>query len=277
MAESTGAGGHVDGFLQTARRDKWWIEPALTAAGLGGFGLYITYCALNGAHYHVGPYLEPLFSPLLFVKEGVEGAAPVEHAWFGAWPQWWPSWLPASPAMLVVPLPTLFRGTCYYYRKAYYRSFFGLPPGCAVGPMQYGQYKGEAGLLVFQNLHRYALYLAIALVPILFWEAFKSFQYNGEWGVGLGSLLLLLNPIFLAGYTFGCHSWRHLVGGKLNCFSCDAQSEMRGKAWSGVSWLNMHHMKFAWVSLLWFWMTDLYIRLCSMGVIQDPNTWSGDF
>jgi hypothetical protein len=32
-------------------------------------------------------------------------------------------------------------------------------------------------------------------------------------------------------------------------------------------------MLWAWVSMIWIGLTDVYIRLVSMGVIQDLNTW----
>jgi hypothetical protein len=32
-------------------------------------------------------------------------------------------------------------------------------------------------------------------------------------------------------------------------------------------------MQFAWASLLWVMFSDLYVRLVSMGVIHDLNTW----
>jgi hypothetical protein len=40
-----------------------------------------------------------------------------------------------------------------------------------------------------------------------------------------------------------------------------------------VSWFNARHMQFAWASLVWVMVTDLYIRLVSMGKITDLNTW----
>jgi hypothetical protein len=36
-----------------------------------------------------------------------------------------------------------------------------------------------------------------------------------------------------------------------------------------VSWLNERHPLFAWLSLIWVGLTDLYIRLVSMGIIRD--------
>ena len=41
-------------------------------------------------------------------------------------------WGGISPAILVLVVPLGFRFTCYYYRKAYYRSIWQSPPACAV-------------------------------------------------------------------------------------------------------------------------------------------------
>ena len=273
MAEAVRAGGHVVGYATTARTDRWWLAPLLTVCGLGGFVVYATWAALQGSHYYFDPYLSPFYSPVLFVDPSAPGAAPLEHAWFGSWPAWWPSFLPASPALLILIFPGAFRATCYYYRKAYYRSFFGTPPGCSVGPLPLGRYRGETGLLIIQNLHRYALYFAIAFIFILYYDAFLAFFRHGQLGIGAGSVILLINPTLLAGYTFGCHSWRHLVGGSLDCFSCDRAGALRHGAWRGSSALNAHHMAWAWVSLFWVAFSDVYVRLVSMGVLHDPSTW----
>jgi hypothetical protein len=32
-------------------------------------------------------------------------------------------------------------------------------------------------------------------------------------------------------------------------------------------------MQFAWLSLVWVMVTDLYVRLLSMGYLRDFNTW----
>lgn len=268
-------GGHPTGFGATSRTDNWWVGPAATVAGLGLALGYLTIFAFAGKYYMAGPYLSPLYSPLMFAKEGVPGGAAASDALFGAWPGWWPSFLPASPAALTFGMPAVFRATCYYYRKAYYRAFFGMPPGCAVGPVPL-DYRGESGLLIVQNLHRYTLYLAILLLPVLFWEAFKSMYWHGHgFGIGLGTVLLFINATLLSSYTLGCHAWRHLVGGRLNCFSCDGGAETSHKVWSRVSWLNASHMQFAWASLGFFVFTELYIRLMSMGIVPDINTWQG--
>ncbi len=269
MATAT-TGGHVDGFGATQRTDNWWLGPSLTFAGLSGWLLYYTWAAFQNAHYAAGPYISPFY--LFYGHPHDVATADVTNGLYGMWPAWWPAII--SPALIVGVLPGAFRITCYYYRKAYYRSFFGLPPGCAVGPTQ-TNYNGERGLLIFQNLHRYTLYLAIGLLPFLYYEAIVGLFHDGTPGIGVGTIVLFVNAILLSCYTLGCHAWRHLVGGKLNCFSCDGVSTARHGAWSLTTWLNERHMKFAWASLYWILFSDLYIRLVSMGVIPDLNTWQG--
>lgn len=266
-------GGHLEGFGATHRTDDWKTGPALTFAGLSFFGIYIFLAGWQAAYYAAGPYVSPAYAPTLFVDPTAPGAA--HHALIAmSWPTWWPSFIPKSPNFMIVLAPVAFRSTCYYYRKAYYRAFFGTPPGCAVGPVPH-DYGGETRLFLFQNLHRYALYVALLLIPFLFLDAFKSLWWNGSPGIGIGSIFLWGNALLLSGYTFGCHAWRHLVGGRLNCFSCDSAAESQYKAWTWTTWLNERHQKFAWTSLYWFLFADLYIRLLSMGFIPDLNTWEG--
>ena len=269
-------------FLQTLRTDNWWLEPALVLFGLGAFVVYATYAAFQGVNYWFdagaqgyGGYLSPFYSPLIYIKDGVAGGAPMSHALLGAWPEWWPSFLPATPALLILIFPLSFRFTCYYYRGAYYKAFAGTPPACAVDAIPQKDYRGESFLLIFQNLHRYALYFAILFIPILFYDAFQAFFRGGEFGIGVGSIVLLINPILLGLYTFGCHSWRHLIGGRKDCFSCAGMGPLRYGTYQKVSWLNRNHKLFAWLSLIWVGFTDLYVRMVSSGSWVDLSTWAG--
>jgi hypothetical protein len=74
--------------------------------------------------------------------------------------------------------------------------------------------------------------------------------------------------VLLSGYTFGCHSLRHLIGGKKDCFSCTVgggpNPPVSYKAWLKVTWLNARHQEFAWFSLFSVAFTDMYIRYISM-------------
>ena len=271
------------GFAKTLRTDRWWVYPALVLFGLAAFLVYGFWSAWQADHYWYdggqggfGGYLAPFYSPLIFIKEGVDGAAPLSHALFGKWPTWWPDWIPPSPSFLILAVPGIFRFTCYYYRKAYYRAFTGTPPACAVGALPRKRkdgYRGETGLMIFQNIHRITMYFAMIYIIVFFYDAYLSFFRNGEFGIGVGSILLLGNPIFLASYSFGCHSIRHLVGGSRDCYSCSMLGNASHESWRLVSWLNRRHELFAWISLIWIVVADFYVRMVSMGYITDINTW----
>jgi hypothetical protein len=242
------------------RWDAWWIEPALIVGYLGLFIIYSTWAALQNAHYYAAPYLSPFYSPCLSTD-----CQHVTVPLFGPLPS-----LPilgvVSPALLILWAPGVFRLTCYYYRKAYYRSFWGAPPGCAVSDVRSG-FTGETRFpLIFQNLHRYTFYLAVLFVVILAYDALLAFSFDGRPGIGVGTLVMWANVLLLAGYTFSCHSCRHLCGGAVNTFS---KAPTRYKLWRFVSHLNERHPLFAWLSLSSVGLTDLYIRLVAMGVIRD--------
>jgi hypothetical protein len=278
MSQTLEAGGHQTCLGCTQRQDAWWAGPTVTVTAIVAFIIYSTWAAFQGEHYYASPYLSPFYSPLLLIKPGVAGGFPhVEHGWLHSLVGPWPAWLPAfvTPAFFILVFPGAFRFTCYYYRKAYYRSFVASPPGCAVGPRSPGNYEGERSFLLFQNLHRYALYFAIIFIGILYWDAFEALRKvdaSGvvHWGAGVGTLVLFANATLLACFTFGCNSFRHLVGGGVNVYS---RHPIRYKLWSWVSVLNARHMQFAWMSLFSVGFADLYVRLVSMGVITDLNTW----
>ncbi|HKY04404.1 MAG TPA: succinate dehydrogenase, partial [Blastocatellia bacterium] len=173
---------------------------------------------------------------------------------------------------LILWAPGGFRVTCYYYRGAYYKAFWADPPACAVGEPR-KNYIGERSFpLIMQNIHRYFLYLALAFLVILSYDVYKATWFRNaatgreEFGIGVGTLVLAANVILLGGYTLGCHSMRHLVGGYLDRLSL---SPVRKKAYDCSSCLNRRHMRWAWMSLFSVAFSDLYVRLCSMGVLSD--------
>lgn len=235
------------------RKDAWWVQPLLTVVGLGVFIVYTTWAAFQNAHYYAEPYLSPFYSPCI--------SANCEHLTLPVVGRWW-TW---SPAFLILWAPGIFRLTCYYYRKAYYRSFWWAPPACAV-PDARGGYDGETRFLTFQNIHRYTFYLAVVVILFLALDAIHAHRFPDGFGVGVGTLVLWANVILLSLYTFSCHSCRHLCGGSLDVFS---KAPTRYRMWSVVSALNERHALFAWISLVGVGVTDLYVRLVSMGIITD--------
>lgn len=268
-------------MAETSRKDAWWLQSLLTFLGLGAFIVYSTWAAFQGNHYWYGPtgtglehgshYLSPMYSPALFDMPGA--ANKTGHAWLGEAPAWLAALPLFSPALLILWAPGGFRFTCYYYRGAYYKAFWADPISCAVGEPGFRgkKYRGEKKLpLILQNVHRYFLYLALFFLVVLSYDAVMSYFFTVDgttrFGIGVGSLVLTVNPILLGGYTLGCHSLRHLIGGRK-----DSLASLGGqkKAYDCVSCLNRGHMQWAWFSLFWVGFTDLYVRLCSMGIIHD--------
>jgi hypothetical protein len=250
-------------FGETSRRDPWWLQPAAVFLGLSAFIVYATWAAFQGGHYTFGPYLSPFYSPELF-------GGP--HSWFGPKPGVWPRWLPWSPAFLILWGPGGFRLTCYYYRGAYYKAFWADPPACGVGePRQ--RYRGEASFpLVLQNVHRYFLYIALVFIVLLAHDVWQALWFTDpatgrtSFGIGVGTLVLAANVVLLGGYTFGCHSLRHLIGGRIDQLS---KRPARFAAYRCVGCFNRRHMLWAWMSLFGVGFSDLYVRLCAMGIWTD--------
>ena len=87
-------------FGETTRTDSWWLPSAATFLGFTAFIVYSTWAGYSNAHYEFGPYLSPMYSPLLF--------GPSAHAWFGgpARPPWWPPFLHYSAAALIPGAPS---------------------------------------------------------------------------------------------------------------------------------------------------------------------------
>jgi hypothetical protein len=254
-------------FGQTQRKDAWWIPPLITFVILSAFVGYATWAGLQNAYYTYGPYLSPLYSPLLFTAD----PNLLHKAWFGMQPSWFPWFI--TPAALILPAPAGFRLTCYYYRGAYYKAFWGDPPNCAVGEPR-TSYLGERSFpLVIQNIHRYFMYAAVLYLFILAKDAYDAMWWPADdgsghekFGMGVGTLLMCLNVTTLSLYTLGCHSLRHAVGGIFDHLS---KHPVRKACYDCVGGLNKRHMMFAWISLFIVGGTDIYIRLCSMGVISD--------
>lgn len=251
-------------FGETTRPDTWWLQPLAVFLVLSAFVVYATWAAFQGDHYRFGPYLSPLYSPELF-------GDPL-HSWFGLKPGWWPGWLPWSPAWLILWAPGGFRLTCYYYRGAYYKSFWADPPACSVSEPR-ARYHGEQTFpLILQNVHRYFLYFALVFLVFLGSDVWRALWFadaatgQAVFGLGVGTLVLATNVVLLGGYTLGCHSLRHLVGGALDRL---AGRPVRFTAYRCVSCFNRRHMVWAWLSLCWVAFSDIYVRLCSLGVWHD--------
>jgi hypothetical protein len=245
---------------RTLRTDRWWLPPLTTFVGLVAWVAYATVRAFWQDSYYVEQYhyLTPFYSPCVS-----NGCLP-DAAHFGRFlPDVW--WLPY--AALTLPFLLLFRLTCYYYRKAYYRAFWLSPPACAVAE-PHRRYTGETRFpLLGQNLHRYFFYAAVLISLINTYDAVLAFvTADGEFGLGLGNIILLGNVVMLWAYTLSCHSCRSVIGGRLNHFS---KHPTRYKLWLQVSRLNGKHMQLAWITLGTLALTDFYVMAVSAGWFAD--------
>jgi hypothetical protein len=255
MAEVSAPADFVERVSSVDRNDRWWVEPFVTMVVYSLFILYGLLRVFENQFSHWGPYLAPFYSP------------PVGE-WLGL-----DRLLPFSGAFYVAAFPLLFRASCYYYRKSYYRAFFWDPPACAVRERK-RHYRGETVFpFILNNLHRYALYVAILILLFLWYDAVVAFYWNGL-RVGVGGVLFVVNCVFLTLYTFSCHSFRHLSGGNVDCYSCAEGGPERHAFWTTISRLNKRHGIYAWVSMLTVWAADLYVRtLASSGIPEGTGIW----
>ena len=251
---------------RTLRKDPWWNRGRIVASLLTIWVLYATVRVFMGHWYWVPQYhyLTPFYSPCVS-GECVPGSSTLG------------TWIPAVPPIIPYAFVSLvfvlgFRLSCYYYRGAYYRAFWRAPAACAVRE-PHARYTGETRVpLIAQNLHRYFFYAAVLVGILLTYDVAQAFRGpDGNFGIGLGSLIMLANVVLLWGYALGCHSCRHITGGRLKNFS---SHPARYWFWTKVSWLNARHLQFAWITLGTLMLTDLYIMLLASGAFADPRIFN---
>ena len=249
----------------TLRQDRWWVQPLVTVTVLTAFVVYSTWAIFVNKDYYVGAALHrdlisPFYSPCI-ASSCVPGArGTLVYA----------SWWHITPALIVMGGPLGFRLTCYYYRRAYYRGFWQSPPNCAVAD-GHRRYTGESRFpLVLQNIHRYFFLIGLIFNVILTIDAVMAFRMPGAGGIGVsvGTLVLCVNAILLWFYSLSCHAARHLCGGHVRTFSTHP---LRQRLWKILTPLNARHMQYAWASLVFVALTDLYVRLVAGGVFMDPK------
>ncbi|WP_019630074.1 hypothetical protein [Actinomadura atramentaria] len=260
---------------RTLRKDDWRVYPVTTLVIFTAWVVYATIRAFWGSAFYVPQYhyLTPFYSPCF--NEICNNVTMGEHhgsaAEFGTFlPAGTRGWIPF--AVISLPFLLLFRLTCYYYRKAYYRSYWASPPACAVSE-PHKKYTGERRFpLIGQNLHRYFWLLAVLISLVNTWDAIRAFHgADGGIGIGLGTIILVANVVLLWAYTLSCHSCRHIVGGRLKHFS---KHPVRYWLWEQVSKINQRHGQFALITLGSLVVADLYVALVASGAFSDPRLFN---
>ena len=251
-------------FGQTMRADVWWTSTVARLYRIIDFHRLLHVGGVSGSEL----FLRQLRLAVLFAGTVWRFAPQLVWTETGLVA----AWLLFSPALLILWAPGGFRLTCYYYRGAYYKAFWADPPACTVGEPRKSYWGERSFPLIMQNVHRYFLYLALLFILILAYDVWKALWFvdpatgKSSFGIGVGTIVLAINVYLLSGYTFGCHSLRHLIGGFRDQL---AKSPACYRAYACVSCLNRRHMLWAWMSLFWVGFTDLYVRLCAMGVWTD--------
>ncbi len=118
------------------------------------------------------------------------------------------------------------------------------------------------------------MYFAMLLLVILTLDVVYACIWPTEdgghgFGVSVATVVMAINVTLLAFYSFGCHSLRHIVGGRLNRFTDSGAGRVRLHVWRAVTRFNEHHMLWAWTSLFTVAFTDFYIWMVAAGIWTD--------
>ena len=246
------------GFASTQRIDNWWTEPFWMASALTIAVLYTGMRVLiwdGDIQYDNHRVTSPIFSPdvlhLLHITN---------H----------PGWM--NSAMLILWIPFGFRGTCYYMRRVYHRTFFQNPTGCMIAKPELNYaigYKGEKGLFILNNIHRYMLYLAILILSVKFYDVILTTKFSdGSRAISIGTLILGIESFLLLMYVTSCHAFRHLFGGGMNRWR-GGLSGVFGSLYRTVSKVNVHHSFWFWTSLAMVFLGDLFVLAVAEDILSD--------
>ena len=257
----------LNGLGRTNRIDNWWSQPlamgiALTAALIYTFWRLFLYDADISYALEGSTVMSPIFSPNVLEWE-LFGLNEWNH------PEW------VNAAVLVLWIPFGFRGTCYYMRRVYYRTFFASPTACWVDEPDINKaigYKGEKRLFIFNNLHRYFLYAAMVILLIKWWDVTHTMHFDSDavhgYGVSIGTFVMAIEAFLLTMYVTSCHALRHLAGGMLDRWTTGI-SRVRGKLFGKISALNRSHGFWFWTSLAFVFLGDLWVLAVAEGHLSD--------
>ena len=252
---------HIDvplsrsGFGQTRRADNWWVQPLVVFLGLSAFIVYSTWAAFQGQHFRFGPYLSPFYSPELFGPPTAGLAECRLDAGLGHGGD-------ADP----LGARRISRHLLLLSRRLL-QSLLGRPASCTVGEPR-KKYLGERSFpLIVQNIHRYFLYLALVFLVILAHDVWDAFWFDGQFGIGVGTLVLLTNLVLLTSLhirlPLASPSGRRLSrpAGRSPARKTSLRlRELPEPATHAVCVVQpFHRWHFA----------DLYVRMCSMGIWTD--------
>ena len=258
----------INGLGRTNRVDNWWSQPLAMGIALT-LALLYTFWRLflhdTGISYQLdgSTVMSPIFSPNV-LEWDLFGLSEWDH----------PHWVNA--AILVLWIPFGFRGTCYYMRRVYYRTFFASPVACWVDEPDINKklgYRGEKGIFILNNLHRYFLYAAMIIIAIKWWDVTHTLTFeSGQYGFSIGTLVMAIEAFLLTMYVTSCHALRHLAGGMLDRWTTGI-SRLRGKIFGKLSITNRSHGFWFWTSLAFVFIGDLWVLAVNEGYFTGLADW----
>ena len=258
----------INGLGRTNRVDNWWSQPLAMGIALT-LALLYTFWRLflhdTGISYQLdgSTVMSPIFSPNV-LEWDLFGLSDWDH----------PHWVNA--AILVLWIPFGFRGTCYYMRRVYYRTFFASPVACWVDEPDINKklgYKGEKRIFILNNLHRYFLYAAMIIIAIKWWDVTHTLTFeNGQYGFSVGTFVMAIEAFLLTMYVTSCHALRHLAGGMLDRWTTGI-SRLRGKIFGKLSVANRSHGFWFWTSLAFVFIGDLWVLAVNEGYLTGLADW----
>ena len=258
----------INGLGRTNRVDNWWSQPLAMGLALT-LALLYTFWRLflhdTGVYYKLdgSTVMSPIFSPNILEWE-LFGLSEWNH----------PYWV--NSAILVLWIPFGFRGTCYYMRRVYYRTFFASPSACWVDEPEINKklgYRGEKRVFILNNLHRYFLYAAMIIIAIKWWDVTHTLTFEGgHYGVSIGTFVMGIEAFLLTMYVTSCHALRHLAGGMLDRWTTGI-SQIRGKLFGRLSLTNRSHGFWFWTSLSFVFIGDLWVLAVNEGYFAGLKDW----
>ena len=203
-------------FGETMRRDAWWVQPAVVFLVLSSFIVYATWAAFQGDHYSLRARTSRRSTRR-------SSAATRRTRWFGPKPAWWP----VVAAVLAGPAhpagPGRLPGHLLLLPRRLLQGVLGRP--ARLRGRRAAQELLGRGLVPAHPAERPPLLpVRRAALPAWSWPTTSGRRCGSpirppdrsSFGVGVGTLVLAVNVVLLGGYTLGCHSLRHLVGGCLD-------------------------------------------------------------
>ena len=253
------------GFGQTMRRDAWWVQPLVVFVILSAFVVYATWAAFQNAHYEFGPYLSPFYSPVLFgdsphalVRAEARLVAGLAAVLAGAADPAVSAGCSASPATTTAAPTTRRSGPIRRAAPSASRARATSASAVSAHPPEHPP---------LLPVHRAALPRHPRARRVEGAVVRRRGTACTHFGIGVGTLVLRAQRRAAR----RLHARLPLAAPPRRRLSRPARRgrPVRKTAYDCVELPQSRAHEWAWMSLFWVAFTDVYVRLCSMGIWHD--------